>query len=47
VLGTMNDFAFLAGAQRVEKDMTDLIELSLELARTPCGPLYGSHVSPD
>src|SRR5665213_132276 len=45
VLGTMNDFAYVAGAQRAEKDLTDLVELSLQLAQTPCGPLYGSHVS--
>lgn len=47
VLGMMNDFVYLAGAQRVEKDVTDLVELSLQLAQTPCGPLYGRHVSPD
>ena len=47
VLGTMNDFAYLAGRQRFEKDLTDLVELSLQLAETHCGPLYGSHVSPD
>jgi hypothetical protein len=43
----MNDFVYLAGAQRVGKDVAALVELSLELAQTPCGPLYGSHVSPD
>jgi len=25
----------------------DLVVLSLRLAKTPCGPLYGRHVSPD
>jgi hypothetical protein len=43
----MNDFASLAGAQRVEKDVTGLVELSVHLARRSCGPVYGSHVSPD
>jgi hypothetical protein len=47
VLGTMNDFAYLADAHRGPDQSTDLIELSLRLARTPCGPLYRSQVSPD
>jgi len=47
VLGTMNDFAYLAEAQPTAKNPTDLLELSLRLARTPCGPLYRSNVSPD
>jgi hypothetical protein len=47
VLGTMNDFALLAEAHRTAKNPTDLLELSLRLARTPCGPLYRSHISPD
>ena len=47
VLGTMNEFPYLAGAQRVEKNVTDLVELSLQLAQIPCGRLNGSHVSPD
>jgi hypothetical protein len=47
VLGTMNDFAYLAAARRVEENLPDLIELSLQLAQTPCGPLYRRHVSPD
>jgi hypothetical protein len=46
VLGTMIDFAYLAAAQRIENS-TDLVELSLQLAQTPCGPLYRTHVSPD
>lgn len=25
----------------------ELLQLSLRLARTPCGPLFGRHVSPD
>jgi hypothetical protein len=47
VLGTMNDFAYLADAHREPDGPTDLIELSLRLAETPCGPLYSSHISPD
>lgn len=47
VLGTMNDFACLAEAHATATSPTDLLELSLRLARTPCGPLYRSHVSPD
>lgn len=47
VLGTMNDFAYLAEAHTTAKDPADLTELSLHLAQTPCGPLYRSHVSPD
>jgi hypothetical protein len=45
VLGTMNDFAYLAQAHA--KDPVDLLALTLRLAHTPCGPLYRSHISPD
>jgi hypothetical protein len=47
VLGSMNDFAYLAEAHYTAKNSTDLLELSLRLAQTPCGPLYRSHISPD
>jgi hypothetical protein len=48
VLGSMNDFSWLAEAHRPSSpSASDLIELSLSLAQTPCGPLYSSHVSPD
>lgn len=46
VVGIMNEFLFLAGVHRAEDDL-DLRTLSLELARTPCSPLYKRHVSPD
>jgi hypothetical protein len=46
VVGSMNDFAHLAQAHR-DSGSTDLRELSRALATTPCGPLYGSHGSPD
>ena len=47
VLGSMNDFAYLAEAHRTAKKPTDLLEQSLRLAQTPCGPLHRSHISPD
>jgi hypothetical protein len=47
VLGTMNDFAHLAEAHATATNPTDLLERSLRLAQTPCGPLYRSHISPD
>jgi hypothetical protein len=47
VLGSMNDFAYLADACRTPEKSIDLLDLSLRLARTPFGPLYRSHISPD
>ena len=47
VVGIMNEFVFLAQADRHRGASPDLIELSLRLAATPCGPLYQRHVSPD
>jgi hypothetical protein len=47
VLGTMNDFTYLAEAHRTPKQSPDLLGLSLNLAKTPCGPLYRNHISPD
>lgn len=47
VVGMMNEFAFLGGASAQSEVAVDLVELSLWLARTPCGPLYGRHGSPD
>ncbi len=46
VIGIMNEFAYLGGVYR-SGGTHDLLALSLRLAETPCGPLYGSHVSPD
>lgn len=46
VLGSMNDFAYLADAYRTSKDAADLVALSLRLAQTPCSPLYRRHISP-
>lgn len=47
VLGVMNEFAHLANHYRNEHQTLDLTEVSLWLAQAPCGPLYGSHTSPD
>ncbi len=47
VVGIINEFAFLGGVHRAADGADDLVALSLRLAETPCGPLYGSHVSPD
>jgi len=47
MVGMMTEFAFLAGAYAESEDAVDLVGLSLWLARTPCGPLYSRHGSPD
>lgn len=47
VVGSMNEFAFLAGAHRAQHAGLDLLEVSMKLSTVPCGPLYKSHVSPD
>jgi len=39
VVGTMNEFAFLAEGYREDMDTLDLVALSLRLADTPCGAL--------
>lgn len=46
VLGIMNEFSFLANESRRRHDF-DPRDLALWLAQTPCGPLYGRHISPD
>jgi len=46
-IGMMTEFASLAGAYVESEDAVDLVELSLWLARTPCGPLYSRQGSPD
>lgn len=45
LVGIMNEFTYLAEAWG--NDEPDLLTLSLRLARTPCGPLYQQHISPD
>jgi uncharacterized protein DUF6933 len=48
VLGVMNEFAFLADVRRSGGHRTDqYLALSIELAHTPCGPLYKTHIFPD
>lgn len=47
VVGVMNEFARLAAVYRSSSHPHDFMALSLWLAETPCGPLYGRHVSPD
>ncbi len=42
----MNEFVYLGKAFSDDGRHYDSVELSLELARVPCGPLYGSHVTP-
>lgn len=45
VVGTMNEFAFLAEAYREHLETSDLFVLSMRLADTPCGAI--KHNSPD
>jgi hypothetical protein len=47
VVGIMVEFSRLAQAYRTTTETPDLLALALWLARTPCGPLYHRHVSPD
>ncbi|MFC5428385.1 DUF6933 domain-containing protein [Paraburkholderia denitrificans] len=47
VVGIMTEFTHLAEAYRGHDKPNELIELSLELARTPCSPLYKGPVSPE
>jgi len=47
VVGSMNEFAFLADHHRTPGVAPNLLDLSVALARTPCGPLFKRHVSPD
>ena len=47
VLGVMNEISYLGGGYRLPHGVDDLVGLSLWLAETPCGPLYGRHGSPD
>lgn len=47
VVGVMNEFAFLADVHRDNAKGVDLLELTVRLAATPCGPLYRRNISPD
>ncbi|MER5336791.1 hypothetical protein [Micromonospora sp. NPDC002717] len=46
IVGTMNEFAFLADTWR-NTAKPNLVDLAMRLAATPCSPLYQRHVSPD
>jgi hypothetical protein len=47
VVGSMKEFAYLGEAFSDGGRSFGPLELSLRLAKVPCGPLYASHVSPD
>lgn len=47
VLGSMNDFIFMAEAGHERDRDDDLLALSMRLAHTPCGPLRHSTGWPD
>ncbi len=47
VVGSMIDFAYLAGFHKEASEAGDLVALSASLAETPCSPLYQRHASPD
>jgi hypothetical protein len=47
VVGSMNDFAHLAGFHKEAGKAEDLVELSASLAETPCSPLHQRQTSPD
>lgn len=47
LVGSLNEFAFIAEHDRNGPEPLDLLELSLKLSRVPCGPLFKRHVSPD
>ena len=43
----MNEFSFLAEADRAHARSEDLVSISVRLAGTPCSPLYKRHTFPD
>jgi hypothetical protein len=47
VVGSMNDFAFMADVARVHGQGDDLVALSVDLGDTPCGPIRKGHGFPD
>jgi hypothetical protein len=47
VVGTMTEFAFLAGVRRDHEQVDDLVAWSLWMAGTPCGPLRTGNRFPD
>ena len=47
ILGVMNGLTQLADQYHAFNGISDPLQLSLFLAGTPCGPLFGGNVSPD
>jgi hypothetical protein len=47
VVGIMNEFTYLAEVYASDQREPNLLELALRLSKTPCGPLYQRHHSPD
>ena len=47
VLGVMNGLTQLADRYHTFNGISDPLQLSLFLSRTPCGPLFAGNVSPD
>ena len=47
VVGVMNQFASLAEYPRASEAAVDPEALAVNLAGTPCGPLYKTHITPD
>lgn len=47
VVGVMTEFVRLATVYREDQPELDLLDLSMRLATTPCGPLYRRNISPD
>lgn len=47
IVGMMNEFTFLAEADRGHERSEDLVSMSVRLAGTPCSPLYKHHTFPD
>ena len=47
VVGIMNEFIFLSEHERHHRPAISLLDLSIRLASTPCGPLWSRHISPD
>jgi hypothetical protein len=47
VVGVMNEFVFLADGYRDRNGLIDPLAASLQLAQTPCGPLYKGAICPD
>ena len=47
VTGIMSEFTFLGGHMKEDFGPGNLLGLALKLSKTPCGPLYKRHVSPD